>query len=219
MSGHEKISDSRISAIVSVQEAVPTADSAANVYSRDVVGNKSDTTAGTSLIARIKQVAALIGQLTDYISVPFAPNVSTVIAYLQTGYYHVHGAAFIRPDKADPVLLTANAGAWDTGGAITEVIGAGAITKAFDLHWASIWDISANLYGVIDIYAGPALGETLIGSVDVGRTANFSRESAMPVQIPQQPANTRISCKFTSSTVNADTCRIKFYGHVYDTTL
>ena len=41
----------------------------------------------------------------------------------------------------------------------------------------------------------------------------------MPVQVQQQEANTRISCKFTSSTTNADTCRIKFYGHVYATSL
>jgi len=99
------------------------------------------------------------------------------------------------------------------------VIPAGAITKDFDLHWASIWDISAALYGVVDIYKGLAGAEVKIGSVDVGRTANFSRESAMPVQVSQQVANTRISCRFTSSTTNADTCRIKFYGHVYGTSL
>lgn len=64
-----------------------------------------------------------------------------------------------------------------------------------------------------------AMNVDMIGSVDVWRTANFSRESAMPVQIPQQPANTRISCKLSTSTANADTCRVKFYGHVYGTTL
>jgi hypothetical protein len=72
---------------------------------------------------------------------------------------------------------------------------------------------------VIDIFAGPALTAVKIGAVDVGRTANFSRESAMPVQVPQQPANTRISCKFTDSTTSARTVRVKFYGHVYGTSL
>jgi len=91
------------------------------------------------------------------------------------------------------------------------------ITKDFDLHWCSIWDISDSLYGVVDIFAGAPGSEEKIGAVDVGRTANFSRESAMPVQIPQQPANTRISCRFTDSTAGAETVRVKFYGHVYDT--
>jgi len=161
-----------------------------------------------------------IGQIRDIIDVPYSPHgFNTLMAYTRTGYYHVHGASFIYPDKVTPILLTSSASAWSETGAIAEVIPANAIIKDFDLHWCSIWDISDPLYGVIDIFAGPALGESKIGSVDVGRTANFSRESAMPVQIPQQPANTRISCRFSDSTSSARTCRVKFYGHVYGTSL
>ena len=174
---------------------------------------------GNGLGAMIQGIKNVIGSLTDYVGVPYVKNVNTVMAYLKTGYYHVHGAAFIYPDKASPVLLTSAAGAWAETGAIVEVIPADTITKDFDLHWCSIWAISDSLYGVVDIFAGASGSEEKIGAVDVGRTANFSRESAMPVQIPQQPANTRISCRFTDSTAGAETVRVKFYGHVYDTSM
>lgn len=138
---------------------------------------------------------------------------------MQTGYYHIHGAAFIYPDKADPVLLTSSAAAWSVAGNIIEIIPADIITKPLDLHWCSVWDVSNNLYGIVDIFAGAVGEEIKIGTIDVGRTANFSRESAMPVQIPQQPANTRISCRLSDNTTSAQTLRIKLYGHVYSTSL
>lgn len=162
--------------------------------------------------------AAALGVVTDIVSVPYVEG-QTALAFLHTGYYHVHGAAFVYPDKAVPVTLASAIASWAETGNITEVIPANTITKAFDLHWASLSDISAVLDGIIDIFAGPALSEVKIGAVDVVRTANFSRENAVPVQVPQQPANTRISCRFTDSTGSSRTVRIKFYGHVYSTSL
>lgn len=160
-----------------------------------------------------------VGLKTDFINVPFVPDTESILAYLQTGYYHVHGAAFIYPDKAAPVTLNSGAPAWDITGSKVEVIPANAITKAFDLHWASLSTISAELDGVIDIFSGLAGAEVQIGAVDVVRTSNFSRENAVPVQIPQQAANTRISCRFSDSTTSSRSVRVKFYGHVYSTSL
>jgi hypothetical protein len=166
-------------------------------------------------------IKSVVGSIGDWIEVPyvFQNAKNTIMAFLQTGYYHIHGASFIYPDKADPVLLTSSAAAWSETGDITEIIPANAIVKAFDLHWCSVWDISVALYGVVDIFAGPADAPVKIGAVDVGRTANFSRESAMPLQVPQQPANTRISARFSDSTTSARTVRVKLYGHVYGTSL
>ena len=45
--GHEKVD----SGIFDLYQDVPTADAATNLHSRDVVGNKGDTLAGTSLVA------------------------------------------------------------------------------------------------------------------------------------------------------------------------
>lgn len=159
------------------------------------------------------------GIRSDFVHVPFVPNSESVLAYLQTGYYHVHGASFVYPDKAAPVTLTSAAAAWAETGNIIEIIPANTITKAFDLHWASLSAISAELDGIIDLYSGAIGAEVKIGAVDVSRTANFAREAAAPVQIPQQPANTRISGKFSDSTTSARTVRIKLYGHVYGVSL
>jgi len=175
---------------------VPSANSTDNNQMRDVIGNK-----------------------TDFVGVPYNFGDNSISALLLTGYYHVHGASFVYPDKAVPVTLTSAAGSWSEDGSITEVIPANTITKALDLHWCSISEISATLDGVIDIYAGGVGEETKIGAVDVVRTSTFSRENPVPVQIPQQPANTRISCKFTDSTTSSRTVRVKFYGHVYGTSL
>lgn len=160
------------------------------------------------------------GAFEDFLSVPYDPSLdNTLMAYLRTGYYHAHGASFIHPDKANPVTLTSNAAAWNETGDIEEVIPAGTIIHAFDLPWCSVSNISAELYDVIDIFAGPGGSEVKIGSVDVVRTSNFAREAAAPVQIPQQPANTRIGCRFSDSTSSARTVQVKFYGHVYGTSL
>lgn len=157
----------------------------------------------------------VVGEKTDHVGVPYVSGIDTLMAYLQTGYYHIHGDSFLYPDKADPVQLTSSAASWSETGAIVEIIPSGSITKAFDLHWCSVWDISTTLYGVIDIFAGEPGAEERIGAVDVGRTANFSREMAMPAMIPQQPAGTRISCRFSDNTTSSRTVNIKFYGHTY----
>lgn len=161
----------------------------------------------------------VIGKRGDYVHVPFVPNSDSLMAFLATGYYHIHGPSFVYPKYAAPILLTSAAPSWATTGALVEVIPANTITKDFDLHWASISEISAALFGIIDIYAGPIEAPVLIGAVDVSRTSNFSRENAAPVQILQQPANTRISCKFSDDTTSARTVRVKFYGHVYGVSL
>ncbi len=162
--------------------------------------------------------AADLGVVADLVDVPYVEG-QTALAFLHTGYYHIHGAAFVYPDKAAPVTLASAAASWAETGNIIEVIPANTIIKDFDLHWASLSDISAVLDGIIDIFAGAVGAEVKIGAVDVVRTANFSRENAVPVQVPQQPANTRISCRFTDSTSSSRTVRVKFYGHVYSTSL
>lgn len=160
-----------------------------------------------------------VGEKGDFVNVPYQPGTESIMAYNTTGYYHIHGASFLYPDKANPVTLTSSAAAWSQTGTITEIIPANTITKDFDLHWASISDISANLYGVIDFFSGAVGQEVKICSVDVVRTTAQSRENAMPMQIPQQPANTRISARFSDSTTSSRTVAVKLYGHVYGNSL
>ena len=172
-----------------------------------------------SVWGKREAVASIIGTLADYVDVPFVPGSETLVAYLQTQYYYIHGASFIYPDKADPVELSAGNGAWDITGAKTEIIPVNTITKPFDLHWINCSGISGNGHLVIDIYSGLLGAEVLIGSIDIFRNAVQSQEGARAIQIPQQPANTRISCRLSDSTAGALTCSVKFSGHVYSNSL
>jgi len=189
-------------------------DLAELIASVDVVDGKVDVVDGI-----VDTINANVGAKNDLVGIPYTPNVNTILAYMQTGYYHVHGASFVLPNKAEPITLTSSAAAWSETGTLMEIIGAGAITKPFDMHWASVSNISFVLDGMIDFFAGPVDAPVWIGAVDVVRTVNFSRENAMPLQVPQQLANTRISARFSDSTTSERTCRVKIYGHVYGNAL
>jgi hypothetical protein len=172
---------------------VPTANSTANNVSADVIGNKE-----------------------DFVGVPYNFGDNSLAAFATTGYYHVHGQAFVYPTLADNVTLTAGSGAWDNTGAITEVIPANALSvAAFDLHWLEVSNISANGTVEIEIFAGGAGSEVKIGSARANRTTNQARNGPQAIQIPQQPANTRISCRLSDSTSGALTCQVSFSGHYY----
>jgi len=157
-----------------------------------------------------------IGGLTDLISVPYVFGLNSILAHLNTSYYHVHGEAFVYPDHADSVVLTSGAGAWNLGGSIVEVIPAGTITPhSFDLHWINISAISATSEIQVDIFAGGVGSEVRIGATRSQRNTNQSRENANRIQIPQQPAGTRISCRLSDSTGGTITTAVSFEGHLY----
>ena len=186
-----------------------------------MIGNDRSAQATNECAEEIKQVVdenrSRIGEFSDLVDVPFSASHSSLMAHLNTNYYHVHGAPFLRPDKADPVTIASAAGAWSEAGGIVQVIAANDIAKPFDLHFISVTEISAVLDGVIDVFAGPDLIK--ITSIDVSRSTNFSREQQMRIQVPQLPANWRVGCRFTDSTANAQSVKVKFQGHVYSTSL
>ena len=157
-----------------------------------------------------------IGQLTDFVHVPFVSGASTILGHLNTNYYHVHGQSFVYPTAADNVELTAAAGAWAASGDIIEVIPGNTLSVSeFDLHWINISTISENAELEIRIFKGAPLEEVQISATRPSRTAAKSQEGARRIQIPQQPKNTRISCQLLSSTLNATTCKVSFEGHYY----
>ena len=119
------------------------------------------------------EIVSNVGELTDFVGVPYQVGLNSILAHLNTSYYHVHGKSFVYPDLADDVLLTSGAGAWNTGGAITEVIPENTLNlSAFDLHWINISSISDNATIQIDIYAGNVGEEEKIGSTRASRTNN-----------------------------------------------
>ena len=163
-------------------------------------------------------VKNLIGSLTDWVGVPYVFGSNSVIAHLNTSYYHVHGANFILPDDA-PVTLTS--GASGVLGAVTEIIGVGDIKHDFDLHWTSVSDISTTLQGMLYFYkrSDDAHPWVLIGpACDVVRTTAQSREIQSPAQVPQQIEGDAIGMAFKADASGA-TVKVKLYGHVYASTL
>lgn len=42
----------------------------------------------------------ILGERSEYVTVPY-DNAESIMAYLKTGYFHVHGASFIYPDKCE----------------------------------------------------------------------------------------------------------------------
>lgn len=161
-----------------------------------------------------------IGDLTGFVDVPYSFGNNAILDHLNTSYYHVHGQSFCYPTTADDVTLTAGGGAWGTGGAITEVIPANTLdVSAFDLHWVNISNQDDNAYYYIEIYAGPGGSETLIGSTRSWADSTFFggqiATGTKRIQIPQQPKNTRISCKLYSGDAGASTLNVSFEGHYY----
>jgi hypothetical protein len=156
------------------------------------------------------------GALTDFVVVPYDFGTNSILAHLNTAYYHIHGQSFVYPNHADDVLITAGAPAWGVAGSIIEVIPANTLSvSAFDLHWLNISNISEIATIQIDIYKGGSGSEVLIGSTRASRSTNQTRNGPNRIQIPQQVKNERISCRLSSSTTNATTCLVSFEGHYY----
>jgi hypothetical protein len=166
----------------------------------------------------IKIIKDSVGNLADWVGVPYVFGVNTIMAHLNTAYWHIHGPSFILPDAA-PVTITS--GGIGVLGAITEVIGVGDIKHNFDIHWTSVSDISTTLQGMLYFYkrSDDADPWVLIGpACDVVRTTAQSREIQSPAMIPQQVAGTAIGMAFKADAAAA-TVKVRLYGHVYANTL
>lgn len=157
-----------------------------------------------------------IGTKNDFVSVPYEFGINSVLAHLNTSYYHIHGRPLVYPNHADNVILTSAAGVWSQGGALIEVIPSGALNiSAFDLHWINISDISANSQIQIDIYSGEPGSEIWIGATRTHRNAVQAQEGAKRIQISQQSSGNRISCRLSDNTAGVITCGVSFEGHYY----
>jgi hypothetical protein len=158
---------------------------------------------------KVKQEA--VGNLKDFIHLPYTFGKNSTMAHLNTFFYHIHGESFTFPKYADPLTITSNAAAWNLTGTPVVIIGASATDRPFDLHWVIISSISDTLEGMLTFYADGVEIET----APVSRTSNFSREEAMPLQILPQPAGTVITAMFTDNTTGAKSCKIRVKGHYY----
>lgn len=161
-----------------------------------------------------------IGSKSDFIPVPynFGDDLNTVLAHLNTGYYHVHGEPFCYPELADDISISSGTGTWGTGGTITQIIPASFLTvSAFDLHWVNINNISADAYYYIEVYAGDPWVK--IGCTRSWRDSTFFggqvSVGTKRIQVPQQSQGIRVGAKLYSGNAGVASCEISFEGHYY----
>ena len=102
-------------------EVLPTADSADNNNMSDVIGNKTDTSSGDSIIAYLKSLAADMHILEE----------------------HIHSVSKVYPTLANGITVTSGVGAWVLGSA-TAVVPINTITDEYDIHYVSVGSVSVN---------------------------------------------------------------------------
>lgn len=164
---------------------VPTADSAANTTMSDVIGNKSDSHAGNSIMAGIDELKE-----------------------------HTHSRAKCHPTLAAGVTVTGGAGAWALGN-YAVLVAANAITSDFDIHYVHAEAVSANDTYEIVLYSGADGAEVEIGRIRMTRSATIDSPTSLPFSCPIIPANTQIKAKVASSSGGGDTVALSIFYHTY----
>lgn len=165
---------------------VPSKNSADNVYTRDVIGNKTDNESGDSLYSKI------------YIAEK-----------------HVHGACKVAPTLATGITVTATtgAGAWTLGAFSSDIIAAGAVADPFDIHYINIESLSANTTYELVLYYGA--GDTEAGRVRFSRLNNNEAQNAVPFMSPLIPGGSRVRAKLATPADDGENCVISVYYHTY----
>ncbi|MEY2669780.1 MAG: hypothetical protein RLZZ577_96 [Bacteroidota bacterium] len=140
-------------------------------------------------------------------------NDETLLGYLNSLYQHVHNQAKVYPTLADGILVQGGSGAWQLGNFV-QIIPANQITTPFDIHYINFEGASATDTYEFVLYKG-LLGEEIeIGRIRTDRESATSGITNVPIQIPAQLENTRISCKLASKSGN-DNVTVSVYYHIY----
>ncbi|NHJ39632.1 MAG: hypothetical protein FK731_06315 [Asgard group archaeon] len=160
---------------------VPSQDSANNTVWGDVIGNKTDTHNGNSLVSKT-----------------------------ETLLEHVHGASKVYPTLANGVTVTTGVGAWTLGNFV-EIVPSSTITSDFDIHWVSIESISANDVYELVLYKGALTSEIEVGRVRFTKNAALDSTLNIPMQTSIIDANERVSAKIASSSGSDNATISLFY--------
>ena len=178
-------------------EILPAANSASNVQMSDVIGNKTDTVAGNSLAALLKQVLAAIAEA------------DTLIELTEE---HFHSAAKCYPSLVDGIPIIGGGGVWALGLA-TQIVPINTIGLKFDIHHIEVEVATAN-----DIYELALFSDALctveIGRARTSKQSNQTGATSMPFQTPIVAANSGIWAKLASKT-GGDTLTISVFYHTY----
>ena len=152
-----------------------------------------------------------IGNLTDP---PVLQEGQTILGYAKGNYQHTHEQAFCYPTLADASTFTSTDQKWVLGG-FAELIPANAITSAFDIHYLNVEAASDNTTYEIVLYSGLLGAEIEIGRVRTVKQSVAAGFNGVPIQIPPQPENTRISVKIATPEVKFCTLNFSVFYHRY----
>jgi hypothetical protein len=159
-------------------------------------------------LALLQQILSLIGAPEDY----WGAN-KTILGYANTADNHTHSQSLCYPTLSDGVQINSGSTAWELG-PITEVIPAGYIPGAYDLHWVNFETASGNGVYELQLFTGAPGEETLVAQVRTVRDNTQYGISSVPVQMPIQPPGTRLSARLAANNNNRNVT-LSVYYHKY----
>jgi hypothetical protein len=169
---------------------VPAIDSAANVYTTDVIGQKGDDENQAAAAAALS-----LGSRT-----------------FRTDMHH-HSACKIYPSLTAGVTVSTAAGAWAFG-ALTVVIPINTVVDSFDIHGVNFDDIlNADVYELA-LFSGAA-GATEVGRIRFTRTGTTAVAVEAPIQTPILSANSGVWAKLASAGGATHGAVISLRYHLY----
>ena len=171
-------------------ELFPSLNSVANLNMSDVIGNKTDTTAGTSLIALIKAIDADIEILSD----------------------HVHGVSKCYPTLAAGVAVAGGAGAWGLGSAV-QIVPINTITSIFDIHFVEVEVATANEIYELALFSDAAC-TIEVGRIRTSKLSNQAAATSVPIMTSRLAANSGVWAKLATAS-GSDTLTISLFYHTY----
>lgn len=143
---------------------------------------------------------------------PFSNHDSVRLNYLTNG---ARGSK-VYPSLATTPTFTTSATAW-TLGDFTELVPANAISKPFEIAYASFASISASSTYEFVFYAGAIGQEIEIGRVRFIRSGTTGDAVlAMPIHSKILDAGTRISCKVACGATGTNVCIASIIYFTYE---
>ena len=143
----------------------------------------------------------------------------TLLSYSNAAYQHIHMPGKVWPTDGTVVTVVSSA-TEKTFGDFVELIGAGDITAAFDIHWATVTDIDATGAYVVElqIVDDEALQTpiTYLTSFPVSRGSNFDRSTQVLVQMPPAPSGSRVGARVSKGTAGAGEVSFIVQYHEYE---
>jgi len=159
-------------------------------------------------LSKLEAILSRIGNSTDYWSA-----YKTVLGYANNSYQHTHSQARCYPTLTDGIQLSTGNTSWALGD-YTEIIPTGVIPNAYDIHWINFETASSSGIYEIHLFAGDPGQETLLAQVRTTRDNNQYGISSVPIQMPIQPPNARLSARIASSSANRN-ITLSVYYHMY----